>query len=88
MNYTDIKPDQTEEKNILMCDISAEALETATDTERENAGKITWYYCPTGLTICRGLTTQLGREVATGLRCPLLALSGHQNCTVQCLLSG
>jgi hypothetical protein len=46
MNYTDIKPDQTEEENILMCDISDEALETAADTERENAGKITWYYCP------------------------------------------
>ena len=53
MNYTDIKPDQTEEKNILVCDISDEALETAADTARENAGKITWYYCPTGLTICR-----------------------------------
>ncbi|HEX3341308.1 MAG TPA: hypothetical protein VHT68_19270 [Pseudolabrys sp.] len=52
MNYTD-KSDQTEEKNILMCDISDEALETATDAKREIAGKITWYYCPTGLTICR-----------------------------------
>jgi hypothetical protein len=53
MNYTAIKPDQTEEENILMCDISDEALETTSNTERENAGKITWYYCPTGLTICR-----------------------------------
>jgi|KBSMisStandDraft_5_1062788.scaffolds.fasta_scaffold3299083_1 hypothetical protein len=53
MNYTDIKPDQTEEENILMCTISDEALETAADTEGETAGKITWYYCPTGLTICR-----------------------------------
>jgi hypothetical protein len=53
MNYTDINPDQTKQKNILVCDISDEALETAADTARENAGKITWYYCPTGLTICR-----------------------------------
>jgi hypothetical protein len=53
MNYTDIKPNQTEEENILICDVSDEALETAADTERENAGKITWYYCPTGLIICR-----------------------------------
>ena len=37
MNYTDIKPNQTEEENILICDVSDEALETAADTERENA---------------------------------------------------
>jgi len=53
MDYTDNKPDQTEEENMLMCNISDEALETTADSERENMGKITWHYCPTGLIICR-----------------------------------
>jgi hypothetical protein len=53
MNYTDTKPDQTEDENILTCNISDEALETAADTDGESAVKIMWYYCPTGLTICR-----------------------------------
>ena len=53
MNYTNIKLDQTEEKNLLICDVSDEALEQAADTQKENTGNITWYYCPTGLTICR-----------------------------------
>jgi len=53
VNYTNIKQDQTEEENMLICDVSDEALETAADIEKENAGNVTWYYCPTGLTICR-----------------------------------
>ncbi len=53
MNYTNIKQDQAEEENMLICDVSDEALETAADIEKENAGNITWYYCPTGLTVCR-----------------------------------
>ena len=53
MNYTNIKQDQTEEENMLICDVSDEALETAAGIETENAGNVTWYYCPTGLTICR-----------------------------------
>jgi hypothetical protein len=54
MNFPHIKPHQTEEENILISFISDEALEKAAVAERETAGKITWYYCPTGLTICRG----------------------------------
>ena len=53
MNYSKTKRDQTEEENMLICDVSDEVLETAADTARENAGNITWYYCPSGLTICR-----------------------------------
>jgi hypothetical protein len=53
MNYPHISPYQTELENILICDVSDEALEKAADAERATAGKITWYYCPTGLTICR-----------------------------------
>jgi hypothetical protein len=40
MNYMDIKPNQTEEENILICDVSDEALEAAADTERENAERL------------------------------------------------
>ena len=53
MNYANIKRDQTEEEYMLICDVSDEALETAADIEKENAENVTWYYCPTGLTICR-----------------------------------
>jgi hypothetical protein len=53
MNCINIKPDRTEEKDLLICDVSDEALEKAADTQNEKAVNITWYYCPTGLTICR-----------------------------------
>jgi len=53
MNCINMKPDPTEEKNLLICDVSDEALEKAADIQKENGGNITWYYCPTGLTICR-----------------------------------
>jgi hypothetical protein len=53
MKYTNTKREQTEEENMLIGDVSDDALETAADTARENAGNITWYYCPSGLTICR-----------------------------------
>jgi hypothetical protein len=39
MNYTDIKPDQTEEENILMCTISDEALENSSGYRRRNRRK-------------------------------------------------
>jgi hypothetical protein len=41
-----------EEPNIFDCELSDEALETAADVERKPAD-LTWYYCPTGLIICR-----------------------------------
>ena len=53
MNYTDIKREETEERDLLICEVSDEAMEKAADTQNETAGNITWYYCPTGLTICR-----------------------------------
>lgn len=53
MAYGNIKRDQTEEENLLACDVTDEALETAAGIEREIAANITWYYCPTGLIICR-----------------------------------
>lgn len=52
MNNSSIEYDRSEEE-LLVCDLSDEVLETAADTERENPGNITWYYCPSGLTICR-----------------------------------
>lgn len=53
MKHGDIESDQTEAENLLACAISDEALEKAAGVEREVAANITWYYCPTGLTICR-----------------------------------
>jgi hypothetical protein len=53
MNYDNIEQAQTEEENLLICNIADEALEKAGDTRREIAGNITWLYCPSGLTICR-----------------------------------
>jgi hypothetical protein len=41
-----------EEPNILNCDLSDETLESAADV-LENPTNVTWYYCPTGLVICR-----------------------------------
>ena len=52
MKYTSVARDQTEE-DLLICDIADQTLETAAATERDIVGNITWYYCPTGLTICR-----------------------------------
>jgi len=46
------KRDQSEE-DLFTCDISDEALETAGNVERKGAENITWYHCPTGLTLCR-----------------------------------
>ncbi len=51
--YTNAEREQNKEENMLICAVSDEALEAAADTARENAGNITWYYCPSGLTICR-----------------------------------
>lgn len=53
MNYSSIENDQTEVENLLACDVTDEELETAGAIERESGANITWYYCPTGLTICR-----------------------------------
>jgi hypothetical protein len=53
MNDANLKPEQAEEENLLTCDIADETLEAAADTGREIADNITWYYCPTGLIICR-----------------------------------
>ena len=53
MDFIDITRDRTDDEDIFICEISDEALEKAADTEGDNAAKITWYYCPTGLTICR-----------------------------------
>ena len=38
--------------NILNCDLSDENLESAADVQ-EKPTNVTWYYCPTGLVICR-----------------------------------
>jgi hypothetical protein len=53
MSCTDSRWDQTDDEDIFTHDVSDEALANAGDDERDNAVKITWYYCPTGLTICR-----------------------------------
>ena len=51
MHNANIESEQKE--NLLICDIADEVLETAAEAEREIGGNITWYYCPTELTICR-----------------------------------
>jgi hypothetical protein len=43
---------ERDEDSLFVCDISDEALETA-GSERGGAENITWYHCPTGLTLCR-----------------------------------
>ena len=53
MNDSNVEVDDSEEPNLLICDIADLTLEAAAGTQREIVGKITWYYCPTGLTICR-----------------------------------
>lgn len=53
MNYHEIESDQTEVENLFAWEVSDETLETAAGIEREIAANVTWYYCPTGLTICR-----------------------------------
>jgi len=53
MNDSSIEVDETEEQNLLICDIADQLLEAAATTKTETRGNITWYYCPTGLTICR-----------------------------------
>jgi hypothetical protein len=53
MNDSSVELDYSEEPNVLICDIADQTLEAAASTQRETMGKITWYYCPTGLTICR-----------------------------------
>jgi hypothetical protein len=54
MNYSSsIESDQTEVENLLACDITDEELEKAAAIARGSAANITWYYCPTGLTLCR-----------------------------------
>ena len=45
--------DDSQEQNSLLCEIADETLEFAATTEKETIRNITWYYCPTGLTICR-----------------------------------
>ena len=53
MNDSSVKLDVSEEQNLLIRDIEDQMLEAAATTETETIGNITWYYCPTGLTICR-----------------------------------
>lgn len=53
MKDTSVERDQTEEEDLLICDIADQTLEAAAATERDIVDNITWYYCPTGLTICR-----------------------------------
>jgi hypothetical protein len=53
MNDSIVKLDDSEERNLLIYDIEDQMLEAAATTETETIGNITWYYCPTGLTICR-----------------------------------
>jgi hypothetical protein len=53
MNDNSVDLDDSEERNLLVCDIADQILEAAATTETESIGNITWYYCPTGLTICR-----------------------------------
>jgi len=53
MNDSSVEMDESEEQNLLICDIADQLLEAAATTKLETRGNITWYYCPTGLTICR-----------------------------------
>ena len=53
MTNSSVEVDDSEEPNLLICDIADRALEAAATTDAETVGNITWYYCPTGLTICR-----------------------------------
>lgn len=53
MNDSSVKLDDSEEQNFLIRDIEDQMLEAAATSETETIGNITWYYCPTGLTICR-----------------------------------
>ncbi len=53
MTDNSVELHNNKEQNLLICDIADQALEAAAGTQRETVGKITWYYCPTGLTICR-----------------------------------
>jgi len=53
VHKANVESEQDREENLLICEIADEVLEKAADAEREIAGNITWYYCPTGLTICR-----------------------------------
>jgi hypothetical protein len=52
MNDSIVKLDDSEEQNLLIHGIEDQMLEAAAATET-TIGNITWYYCPTGLTICR-----------------------------------
>jgi len=45
--------DSDEKQDLLVCDIEDQMLEAAATRGNETVGNITWYYCPTGLTICR-----------------------------------
>ena len=53
MNDSSVKLDDSEEQNFLIRDIEDQMLEAAATSETETIANITWYYCPTGLTICR-----------------------------------
>jgi hypothetical protein len=48
----DANMEQQEEQNLLVCDISDEEMEASANPGR-GGENITWYHCPTGLTICR-----------------------------------
>jgi hypothetical protein len=52
MNDVNMERKQREEQNLLACDISDEEMEAAAYAGRVGEN-ITWYHCPTGLTICR-----------------------------------
>ena len=53
MKDNSVEMDDIEGPNLLVCDIADQTLEAAASTQKETVCKITWYYCPTGLTICR-----------------------------------
>ena len=53
MDDRTVELDDSEEQNLLICDIADQMLEAAATTKTETRGNITWYHCPTGLTICR-----------------------------------
>jgi hypothetical protein len=53
MNHSNVNKRYQSEEDLFMCDISDEALEAAGNVEKAGAENITWYHCPTGLTLCR-----------------------------------
>jgi hypothetical protein len=52
MNDVNIDREQQEEQNLFVCEIPDEEMEASANSGRVGEN-ITWYHCPTGLTICR-----------------------------------